>query len=210
MSNIESTSDWQEDEMFSTKFRKVIGVGAALGLVAAITAGALAAQGPGPRRGGRGFGGPGGPGFGIGPGFGPGGPRGGGDLLRGLRDLNITDQQREQIRTITEQHRAEFQQLGERGRTAHEALRQALDAETVDEGAIRERHAAVAAVEADTAVLGARVRAEVFQVLTPEQQQKTRDLKAARQKQMEERRQQMEQRRQQRQQNQQNQPQNPV
>jgi protein CpxP len=184
-------SESQEEEMFSTRLRKLIGLGAVLGLAAAVSAGVLhAGQGPGPGFG-RGMrGGPGGPG--------PGGL--GGDILRGLGRLDLTDAQREQVRTILQQHRAEFEALRERGQPAREALGQAIQAEPVDEALIRERHAAVAAVEADGAVLAANVRAEVFQILTPEQQQKARDLRAEMQKRMQERRNRMQERLQQRQQ----------
>lgn len=175
--------------MLSTRFRQLLGLGAVVGLTAALSVGVLHAGqgfGPGPGRGMRG--GPGG----------PGGP--GGEILRGLGRLDLTDAQREQVRTVLQQHRAEFDALRERGRTAREALGQAMALETVDEALIRERHAAVAAVEADGAVLGARVRAEVFQILTPEQQQKARDARAEMQKRMQERQERMQQRQQQRQQ----------
>ena len=55
-------------------------------------------------------------------------------------------------------------------------------------------------MEADAAVLRAKVHAAVFQVLTPEQQEKAKALKAEREQRGAERRQQFQERRQQRQQ----------
>lgn len=114
--------------------------------------------------------GPGGPGFGRG----PGGPFG--DLGFALRQLELSDTQREQVRGVMQSHEAEFRELGERMRTTRQALDAAISADTVDESAIRGKSAEWAAVEADGAVLRARVRQEVFNLLTPEQQTKAKEL----------------------------------
>jgi Spy/CpxP family protein refolding chaperone len=150
-----------------------------LGLAAAATAiavslagGAYAAsqdnsgQGPGPGgRPGR-FGGPGGPG---GPGRG-GGP--GGRLpLMALGRLDLTDAQKEQVKTIFESHKDEIKAIGDRARAAHLALDAALTGTT-------------AAVDADAAVAQARSFNEVYQILTTEQQAKLKEVQANRQKRM--------------------------
>jgi periplasmic protein CpxP/Spy len=85
------------------------------------------------------------------------------------RDLNLTDAQKDQIRTVAESHRDEWKALTDRARATHEALQQAVTADAVDEALIRQRSAEVAAVEADLAVARARAHAEVFRILTPEQ-----------------------------------------
>jgi periplasmic protein CpxP/Spy len=122
--------------------------------------------------------GPGGPG-GFGFGRGPGRPFGMlGELGRGLRELELTDAQREQLRGVMQSHQAEFREIGDRLRTAREALHAAVTADAVDEPAIRARSADVAAIEADAAVLRARVHQEVFSLLTAEQQAKAKELKA--------------------------------
>lgn len=138
-----------------------------------------AGQGRGSMMGGPGMrgGGPGGPGMMGGPG-GPGGPGGMlGMFGRGMRGLNLTDAQREQIRSIGESHKAEFDAIGERMRTAREALRDATIEGTADEAAIRAKSAAVAAVEADVAVLQWKLHTEVSAILTPEQVQKAKELR---------------------------------
>jgi periplasmic protein CpxP/Spy len=111
---------------------------------------------------------------------GPGGPDRGMHLLRemGLRSLDLTDAQEEQVRTVVQSHRAEFAQIRERLRAAHKGLNDAVTAATLDEAAIRARSADVAAVQADSAVLRAKVRGEVWSLLTPEQQQKATELRA--------------------------------
>lgn len=128
------------------------------------------------------FGGPGGPGGRggagrVGPGpQGPGGPMG---LPRALvEQLDLTDAQREQIRGLVQQHEAEARQLGERVGKALHAQQQAITAEVFDESAIRAAAAEVSAAQADMAVFQGRVHAEVYQVLTAEQQAKARELKS--------------------------------
>lgn len=149
----------------------------ALALTVGLAGGAVAQPGPG---------GPGGPGRPGGPGGhgGPGGPEGrGGKMGMGgplggllalhpdlpLPALNLTEAQREQVRTILQSHRDQGRALMEKAHTSMEALRKATDG-TVDEGAAAQQGQAVGAVIAEAAVLRARVRGEVLAILTPEQQ----------------------------------------
>jgi len=55
-------------------------------------------------------------------------------------------------------------------RAARQQLQQAMRADVPDEAAVRSAAEAVAAVQADQAVLQARARSQFMQVLTPEQQ----------------------------------------
>ena len=130
---------------------------------------------------GRGPGGPGGPGFG-GPMRGPGGP--GFDF----RGLDLTDDQRAQLRKIRESHQDEFRAVGEKMRAAREGMRALLEADSINESAIRAKSAEVAAAEADAAILNAKVRAESMQILTAEQQAKLKELRTSRQGHMRQRR----------------------
>lgn len=169
-----------------------------MGLAAAAAAqpgpGGPAGEPGGPNvRGGRG--GPGGPG-----GRGMGGPLGG--LLAvhpdlPLPSLNLSDAQREQMRAILQGHRDEGKSLMDRAEASMEALRKATEA-TVDEGAAAQHGQALGALIAEAAVLRGKVRAEVFAMLTPEQQAEANKIHAARQQRMQQFRQRMEQRRQQR------------
>ena len=156
----------------------VLGVGAGVYATAQNTN-----QDPRPFSRGAGPGGPGGRGGRMG---GPAGPIGILPML--ARELNITDAQKAQIKTIADSHRDEWKALGDRARTAHVALQQAVTADTVDEGLIRQRSAEVAAVEADMAVARARTHAEVFQLLTPEQKTQAKTLQSTAGERMRERR----------------------
>jgi protein CpxP len=95
-----------------------------------------------------------------------------------LGRLDLSDEQRTKVRAIMDAHQEELRSIGERQRTASQALRQAETAETLDEGLVRVRAAELAAVEADAAVARARLHAEVFQVLTPEQQTRAREMQS--------------------------------
>jgi protein CpxP len=135
--------------------------------------GQMQRRGPGPGMGGppaggmRGPGGPMGPmGFGIGPGF---------------RELDLTDDQKAQVKSITDSHQAEFKAVGEKMRAAREGLRTLIEADTLDEAAVRAKSVEVAAAEADAAILGAKVRQQTLQVLTSEQLAKLKELQASRQ-----------------------------
>lgn len=152
-------------------------VGAAVTIVGAIAVAAyttLDAQGGGRQGRNPGFVGP--PPFG-GP-MGGRGPMGG--PLGDLRALGLTEAQRAQVRQIMNQHREQTRALHEKSIAARKALRAAIDTDTIDEAAIRARSAEAGAIDADLAVAEAHLRRAVLQVLTPEQQEKARELRARR------------------------------
>src|SRR5262249_33580050 len=97
-------------------------------------------------------GGPGGLGL-----FGPGGA--------GLDGANLTDAQKQQVKSIVESHRDEMKTLLDRQAAARRALTASADSGQVDDAAATEVGHASAAL----ALAEARLRAEVLQLLTPEQ-----------------------------------------
>jgi periplasmic protein CpxP/Spy len=105
-----------------------------------------------------------------------------------LRGLDLTEAQREQVRGIMTARQDDFKAIRDRLRAAHEARHQAITRVPVDENEIRARVSEASAVEADFAILRARIHEQVYQVLTPEQQSKARSLAADRQKRRAERR----------------------
>jgi len=115
--------------------------------------------------------GPGGPG--PGPGRGP-------NLERMTQQLDLTDQQRDQIREILDNHRDGAQKLDQEMRAARDTLHDAIHAEVFDETAIRDAAAAVSLLEADRAVDMARTLSQVRQVLTPEQREKLAEMQQTR------------------------------
>ena len=114
-----------------------------------------------------------------------GGPRG---MLPGLRDLDLTDAQREQVRSIAEQNRDAGGARAEQLATARAALHEAVMAEVVNETTIRTLPDDLATLEADAAVQRAHVNAEIWQVLTPGQRAELRELQAEVKEQVAERR----------------------
>jgi protein CpxP len=143
----------------------------AAGLVAALAGGTAIAVAQPPQ---------GGPGV-SGPGRGPrGGMRGGFGGMLPLRGIDLTDAQRDQVRSIMESHQAEFEQVRTKLREGHRALASASNGQTVDEAAIRAASTTLAAAMADEAILRAKVRSEVFGILTAEQQQKLQERQAER------------------------------
>ena len=123
----------------------------------------------------RGPGGPGGPGMGM---RGPGGPMG---IGPGFGQLDLTDDQKAQVKAIRQSHQAEFKAVGEKMRAAREGMRALIEADTLDEAAVRAKSVEVAAAEADAAILNAKVRTQTLQVLTAEQLTKLKELQTQRQ-----------------------------
>jgi periplasmic protein CpxP/Spy len=129
------------------------------------------------RMGGRGFG----PGRG-----GPGGPMG---MMPGIDPRDLTDAQREQVKSIRESHAADMKPVVDRVANARKAL---ADAVLSGKGDVRGLAIEVGAAEGELAFQSANIETEILAILTPEQKQKIQD----RQKQMAARRADMQQRRQ--------------
>jgi Spy/CpxP family protein refolding chaperone len=132
------------------------------GIVAMLSAGAvsLLAQG--------------GPGRGAGP-FGPGG-RGGFGAGFALGQLNLSDAQKQQVQGIMQRDREQMRSTMQRLNEAMQAQHAAINQVPVNEQAVRAAAAQVASVQADLAVAQARVHADIWNILTPEQQTKAKEL----------------------------------
>jgi len=167
------------------RFRWLMGAVA----VAAIVAAGVVAHAQGPRGGG-----PGGPGGrGIRGAFGP---------LAGfglpLRELQLTDAQQEQVRQIRSRHETQVRDAMSKLETARQAQQKAVEAIPADEAQITSLTQDMVQAEVEVAIQASRLNAEVWSVLTPEQQAKAKTLRAERQAQFDQRRQQAQQRQQQR------------
>ena len=97
---------------------------------------------------------------------------------RGLSGLNLTETQRDQIRTLRDAQRKDSQALREKMRTTRRQLREAMGADVPDEAAVRSAAGAVAALRADQAALQARARSQFMEALTPEQQARMKQARA--------------------------------
>lgn len=104
---------------------------------------------------------------------------GGGRFLRRLaRVLDLTDEQKDQIQAILEEAQVENEPLREQMQANREAIREATQG-----GAFFENEAQVialaeaqGALHAQMIVSHQRVKATIFQILTPEQQEKLENL----------------------------------
>jgi Spy/CpxP family protein refolding chaperone len=120
-----------------------------------------------------------------GPGFGRGGPGGPGGILGpAFQRLNLTDAQQARVKEILASHRTDMQTLGSKAMTAHQALDTAIAGTTFDEATVRMKAADAATVDADMAVMRARVYNEVYQLLTPDQQSQLKQIQADMQQRM--------------------------
>ena len=109
-----------------------------------------------------------------------------------LRELDLSDEQREQLRALAEQ--GSSRETMERTREARKALNEAVES-GADEGAIRQLAYDLGQTEGDAAVERARIHAGMMQILTPEQRQEYETLQQEREKEIEERRQRFQERR---------------
>jgi protein CpxP len=153
---------------------------AALALLLAGGAAMAQGQGPGDRRG-----------------RGPGGRDGGPGAGLPLRALNLTDAQQEQVRTLTQQYRTQNRTAAERLRTALDAQRKAVSTTPVNEQLIRSTTQDLAEAQTEMAIHQARLRSEIFGLLTPEQQAEAKKVQAERESRAQQQRQQRQQQRQQ-------------
>jgi Spy/CpxP family protein refolding chaperone len=99
-----------------------------------------------------------------------GGPGGRDGLLGHLsRELNLTDEQKAQIKKISESAEESTRGLREQMRTLHESQPDPLNAGTFDEAAVRAAAQARANIQVELEVAHARTMSQVMAVLTPEQ-----------------------------------------
>jgi len=86
--------------------------------------------------------------------------------------LDLSDSQRDQVKGVLRSHKDAILEDIRTVRAAKLALRQSIDAPSLDEAAIREKAAELGRAEGDAAVLRAQLKAEILPVLNDEQKQK--------------------------------------
>ena len=126
-------------------------------------------------------------GEGVGP-MGHGGPM---SQLRMLRELDLSDDQRQQVRALLEE--VEATGVPERLREARESLHDAIES-GADEASLRQLASQLGAVEGDAAVERARVQGRIQEILTAEQKKELEQLKEQAKERMEMHRRQREER----------------
>jgi protein CpxP len=106
----------------------------------------------------------------------------------GIRGLDLSDTQRQQIRELTEQRRDEARAALARVQAARGEQRKALSVLPVNEGLIRSTTQALAEAQTEVALQQARLRSEIFALLTTEQQAQAQTLMAERETRLQQRR----------------------
>ena len=102
-------------------------------------------------------------------------------LDRIARQLDLTDAQRARIREIFEEHRdSALGDAAAKSRASRTELRSLIHNPAANEQAIRDAAKRASQAEADLAVERHRALAEAFKVLTPEQQEKAKQLREQR------------------------------
>ena len=101
-------------------------------------------------------------------------------MPRFMKLLDLTDEQKQEIKAILQENQPIIQPLLKEFATERRALRDLLQAETIDEPAIQTQAAKVAASEADLAVERAHIHKAIHSVLTPEQQLRFKELQKKR------------------------------
>lgn len=86
-----------------------------------------------------------------------------------VRELNLTPEQREKIRSIREQQKEERFTVNQRLRDANLALERVLDSENPDEALVEQRLRDVAAAQAASMRMRVLSEVRIRRVLTPEQ-----------------------------------------
>jgi len=133
---------------------------AAVAVVTLLAGGLVSAQGP---RGG-GPGGPGARGFGL-----------------PLRELQLTDAQKEQVRQIRSRHQAQMREAMTRLEAARRTQRKAVETVPADEAQITSLTQDMVQAEVDAAIQTSRLNSEIWTVLTPDQQSQLKTLREQRQ-----------------------------
>jgi Spy/CpxP family protein refolding chaperone len=85
------------------------------------------------------------------------------------RALDLSDDQKTQIKTVVKSHASEIETQMKASAAARRAVHEAVFAQPVDEAAIRAAAQKLGQVHADGAVLFAKIRVEIQPILTEEQ-----------------------------------------
>ena len=105
------------------------------------------------------------------------GHQGGHFFQRMARELNLSDQQRAEAKTLFEQGRAEHKPLMDAMGGERRKLQSLIHSGNADEAAIRAQAAKVAAVQSDLAVLRGQQAKQFAALLTPDQAAKLKELR---------------------------------
>ena len=106
--------------------------------------------------------------------------RPGGGMKKMMAALDLSEEQKLQIKNLITDKQPEIQPLRKQLILERRALRDLMQSDPLDESAIRSQAETIARLQTEMAVQRARVYNEVRQILTPEQIQKFLELQKAR------------------------------
>jgi protein CpxP len=106
--------------------------------------------------------------------------RHGGGIARMVERLDLTPEQRTTIRGIVDQARPQFRQVRDRMMENRKQLRTLMQQDTYDEAQVRQLAQAQGAAKADMIVLRTKVQSEIRKVLTEQQRDQLKQMRAAR------------------------------
>ena len=95
-----------------------------------------------------------------------------------LRQLDLTDAQREEIRAIFDQNQSRLRVAGEQLGRAKQALPEVVPSDWVNESEIRARAETLGLAEGDAAVVRADLYVQLWRILTPVQQARVQEIEA--------------------------------
>ena len=95
-----------------------------------------------------------------------------------LRQLDLTDAQREEIRAIFDQNQSRLRVAGEQLGRAKQALHEVVTSDWVNESEIRARAETLGLAEGDAAVVRADLYVQLWRILTPVQQARVQEIEA--------------------------------
>src|SRR5262245_19468610 len=99
-------------------------------------------------------------------------------IRHAAKRLGLSVDQKEQIRGVLKSHAGEIEATMRASQSGHKALREAMAVQPLDEAKTRQQALALGEVRADGAVLRARIRSEIWPILTPDQQEKAREMRS--------------------------------
>ncbi|MCW8877308.1 MAG: Spy/CpxP family protein refolding chaperone [Kangiellaceae bacterium] len=103
------------------------------------------------------------------------------DLFRAaLRHLDLTDEQKEQLKAVKNAKKGTFKVKRQEIHGLKKQMRQLMNAEQIDEGAIKALSLQIAELKADQLIQRAQLKQEVMKLLTDEQKSKLEAIKEKR------------------------------
>ncbi len=97
---------------------------------------------------------------------------------RAVRQLDLTDDQQSRVRSVLRTHADEIEAQMRAGAESRRALAAATAAQPASEAEIRRLALELGRIKGESAVLRARIRSEIWPILTAEQQQKAKALQS--------------------------------